>query len=173
MSWVKSGIWGRRNWERHRRWGWWVMMNREARMSWSRNGWINWLSWCERSNILNYDVSDRASSTDRNISGLTQRQAMRECAKVLAVDGDSILRMFSGDCDFKRLMGLNRIPPVALFSSRHLVQQMVSHDCVFLRTNIDLKHRVIPRLQSCATLNVYRAPIFRQIFCVISRCNYR
>lgn len=173
MSWVKSWIRRRCNGVRHRGWSWWMMMNREPGMGWRCNGWINGLSWCERSNILNQDVRDRASSTDRDISGLTQRQAMGECTKVLAVDGDSVLSMFSGDCDFKRLMGLNRVPPITLLSSGDLVQQMISHDCVFLRSNVDLKHRVISWLQGSATLNVYRAPNFRQIFFVISHCNYR
>lgn len=159
MSWIRRWSCRHWHWRRNRRIVVMMMVMNRIWLSWSNDRiiWINMNGWeaNRRSSLINCDVSNRASSRDRDVLSQVQWQSMLESAVMLIVNCDSILRMFSSDRDLKGLMSLNWISTMTFFSSKVLILHMISNNHILLRTNADVQHSIIARLQSCSTLNVY------------------
>lgn len=79
---------------------------------------------------------------------------MHKRAEMLIVDHNPVLIMLSGNCNLKRLMSLDGISTMTFLGSPVLVLEMISDDHVLLRTNADVQHNIIARLQSCSALKV-------------------
>lgn len=83
---------------------------------------------------------------------------MREGAEMVSVNRNPVLRVFRGYRDLERLMRLDGIATVTFFSPKDLIFHVVPDDRIFLRPDTQMKHHIVPWLQSRSRLEVDLAP---------------